>query len=207
MGKGFTAGADLGSNGGALGPLLSSYAAANAVNTTGIGATSTAALVNVSTGDRQLVRSHVVSFNAVGTPGTPSISSPLRLGTVTTFVADALVWTAEVHIEQWKRCGDANGDRRKQIKRLSDAISDYSRKYSFAYPLSRRIRAELRWLEGRVARAVANCEASLTAAHAREMPYDVARCHHALGEHLPVGDPRRREHEFPGLRDGRIAHG
>lgn len=99
-----------------------------------------------------------------------------------------------MHIEQWKRCGDANGDRRKQIKRLSDAISDYSRKYSFAYPLSRRIRAELRWLEGRVARAVANCEASLTAAHAREMPYDVARCHHALGEHLPVGDPRRREH-------------
>lgn len=77
------AGADLGSNGGALGPFSSSYAVANAVNTTGIGATSTAALVNVSTGDRQLVRSHVVSFNAVGTPGTPSISSPLRLGTVT----------------------------------------------------------------------------------------------------------------------------
>lgn len=81
------AGADLGSNNGVAGAFASTYVSPNATNSTGIGAAGTAGLVNLATGDRQLVRAHEVTFNASGTVTTATVSAPIRLGSVTFPVA------------------------------------------------------------------------------------------------------------------------
>lgn len=76
------AGADLGSNGGVAGQFASSLLVPNAQNSTGIGAAGTMTFLNQATGDRQLVRSHAISFNASGTILSGSPSAPVKMGSV-----------------------------------------------------------------------------------------------------------------------------
>lgn len=76
------AGAELGSNGGVSGQFPSSYLVPNAQNSTGIGASGTMTLLNQATGDRQLVRSHAISFNASGTITSGTPSAAVKMGYV-----------------------------------------------------------------------------------------------------------------------------
>ena len=77
-----TASADLGSNGGVAGQFASSLLVPNAANSTGIGAAGTLTFLNQATGDRQLVRSHTLSFNVSGTITSGSASAPVKMGSV-----------------------------------------------------------------------------------------------------------------------------
>ncbi len=77
-----TASADLGSNGGLAGQFASSLLVPNAANSTGIGAAGTLTFLNQATGDRQLVRSHTLSFNVSGTILSGSASAPVKMGSV-----------------------------------------------------------------------------------------------------------------------------
>lgn len=76
------AGAELGSNGGVSGQFASSYLVPNAQNSTGIGGSGTMTFLNVATGDRQLVRSHAVSFNVSGTITSGTASAAVKMGYV-----------------------------------------------------------------------------------------------------------------------------
>lgn len=78
-----TASADLGSNGGVAGQFASSLLVPNAANSTGIGTAGTMTFLNQATGDRQLVRSHAISFNVSGATITSgSASAPVKMGSV-----------------------------------------------------------------------------------------------------------------------------
>ncbi len=77
-----TASADLGSNGGLAGQFASSLLVPNAANSTGIGAAGTLTFLNQATGDRQLVRSHTLSFNVSGTITSGSAYAPVKMGSV-----------------------------------------------------------------------------------------------------------------------------
>ena len=76
------AGADLGSNGGVAGQFASSLLVPNAANSTGIGTSGTMTFLNQATGDRQLVRSHAISFNVSGTITSGTASAAVKLGSV-----------------------------------------------------------------------------------------------------------------------------
>ena len=115
----------------------------------------------------------------------------LSTDAVATHMIDPLAWAADIHLECWKRFGDADGRRRKRIERLDGALQRFASKYGFAPPIAWRTRGELLCLQGRLRKGCAALQAALAAAGSQSMPCEAARALHALAEHAP---PAARVH-------------
>ena len=80
------------------------------------------------------------------------------------------------------------------LEGIIKSLERYSTKMDFCRPIARRLRGSFHWLKGHRQSALTDWAAALTAAEARDMPYDAARSHHMLAEHLPKGELRRLHH-------------
>lgn len=117
----------------------------------------------------------------------------LATDVVATHMLDPLAWVSDVHLARWKQLGDDAGQRRRRLRLLGAVLQRFSRKYAFAQPIALRIRGESRCMQGRLGRGLADLRSALADALAKDMNCEVARCHHALGEHQPPGSAARAE--------------
>ncbi len=117
----------------------------------------------------------------------------LATDAVATHMLDPLAWASDVHLARWKQLGDPDGQRRRRLRQLGSVLQRFSRKYAFAPPIALRIRGERRCMEGRAGNGLADLRAALADAVAKDMNCEVARCQHALGEHLAPDSAARAE--------------
>ncbi|MGQ0800210.1 MAG: AAA family ATPase [Pseudomarimonas sp.] len=118
----------------------------------------------------------------------------LATDAVATHMLDPLAWVCDIHLARWKQLGDEAGQRRRRLRQLGAVLRRFSRKYTFAPPIALRIRGECRCLEGRSGKGLADLRAALADAMTKDMNCEVARCHHALAEHLPPNCVTEADH-------------
>lgn len=118
----------------------------------------------------------------------------LAADAVATHMLDPLTWVSDIHLTRWKQQGDRAGQHRKRLRQLGALLQTFSRKYPFAPPIALRIRGERRCLEGHRGKGLEDLQAALSAATARQMPCEMARCQHALAEHQAPSATARADH-------------
>lgn len=118
----------------------------------------------------------------------------LQTGAVATYTMDTITWALEVLLGQWARLGDAGVVHRPRVSKLMAALRGYRKTFPFCAPIYLRLQGT-RWaLQGDRDQAVRAWKQGLVAAEERDMPYELARCHQALAEHLPQDAPERQTH-------------
>lgn len=81
-----------------------------------------------------------------------------------------------------------------KARHACQALDRYARTFALGQPSARLCDGRLAWLAGRRKTALKAWSNSLLAADRLGMPFDQALAHLEIGQHLPNGDPERREH-------------
>ena len=82
----------------------------------------------------------------------------------------------------------------RQAQLVVSRTSGYARRFAIGAPMAAQRLALSQWLHGRQAQAIGTWRRAITEGERAGIPYETAKAHLALAQHLPTGDPQRAAH-------------